>query len=206
MCKGKHHVSICSSFPHRDNSKDAQPNASTLDPNASACVGNTGSERSVALQTALAKVNDKEEGKVRVLFDSGSQESFITVKAVERLGLQAVRRERLGTKAFGRSEAEMEMRDVIQFSLHGKKKVRIEAFVLQDIADIPNIHVDCIKRDYPHLTNIFFSEVSRCYTLEVGCLVVNDNEIGRQRSFWAKVLQRLMSIILTMATLKFAFR
>ena len=177
LCKGKHHISICSSFPHRDNSKDAQPNASTLDPNASAYVGNTGSERSVALQTALAKVNDKEEGKVRVLFDSGSQKSFITVKAVKRLGLQAVRRERLGIKAFGRSEAEIEMRDVIQFSLgplHGKKKVRIEAFVVQDIADIPNIHVECIKKDYPHLTNIFFSDVSRCDTLEVGCLVGSD--------------------------------
>ena len=154
-----------------------QPNASTLDPNASAYVGNTHSERSAVVQTALAKVNDKEEGKVRVLFDSGSQKSFITVKAVDRLGLQAVRRERLGIKAFGRSEAEIEMRDVIQFSLgplHGKKEVRIEAFVVQDIADIPNIHVECIKKDYPHLTNIFFSDVSRCDTLEVGCLVGSD--------------------------------
>ena len=61
LCKGKHHVSICSIFPHRDNNKDAQPNASTLNPNASAYVGNTGSEWSVALQTAMAKVNDKEE-------------------------------------------------------------------------------------------------------------------------------------------------
>ena len=114
---------------------------------------------------------------MRVLFDSGSQKSFITAKVVERLGLQAVRRERLGIKAFGRSEAEIEMRDVIQLSsgpLHGKKRVRIEVFVVQDIADIPNIHVEHIKKDYSHLTNIFFSDVSRCETLEVGCLVGSD--------------------------------
>ena len=34
----------------------------------------------------------------------------------------------------------------------------------------------------------------------------NEHEIGRQVSFWAKVLQRLISIILTMATLTLAFR
>lgn len=34
----------------------------------------------------------------------------------------------------------------------------------------------------------------------------NENEIGRQVSFWAEVLQRLISIILTMSTLTLAFR
>ena len=141
LCKGKHHVSICSSFPDRDNNKDAQPNASSLNPNASAYVGNTGLERSVALQTAMAKVNDKEEGKVRVLFDSGSQE-FNNSQGSRKVRFASCEKGRLGIKAFGRSEAEIEMRDVIQLSLgplHGKKRVRIEVFVVQDIADIPNM-------------------------------------------------------------------
>ena len=34
----------------------------------------------------------------------------------------------------------------------------------------------------------------------------NENEIGRQVSFWAKVLQRLISIILKMAVLTLLFR
>ena len=34
----------------------------------------------------------------------------------------------------------------------------------------------------------------------------NENEIGRQMLFWAKVLQRLISIILKMAALTLAFR
>ena len=66
-------MSICPSFPHRDNSKDVQPKASMLHPNVSAYMGITGSERSVALQTAMAEVKDKEEGKLRVLFKTGSQ-------------------------------------------------------------------------------------------------------------------------------------
>ena len=174
FCKGKHHFSICSSFAQ---DKEAQPKSSNLNPNASAYVGNTGSGRSVALQTALAKVNDKKEGNVRVLFDSGSHKSFVTAKAVGRLGLRPVRKERLGIKAFGRSDAEVEMRDVVEFSLgpmRGEKKVKIQAFVVNNIASIPNIQVERVKKNYPHLMNVYFSDVSRCDTLEVSCLVGSD--------------------------------
>ena len=174
FCKGKHHFIICSSFAQ---DKEAQPKSSNLNPNASAYVGNTGSGRSVALQTALAKVNDKKEGNVRVLFDSGSHKSFVTAKAVGRLGLRPVRKERLGSKAFGRSDAEVEMRDVVEFSLgpmRGEKKVKIQAFVVNNIASIPNIHVERVKKNYPHLMNVYFSDVSRCDTLEVSCLVGSD--------------------------------
>ena len=176
FCKGKHHFSICSSFA-QDKVKEVQPKSSNLNPNANAYVGNTGSGRSVALQTALAKVNDKKEGNVRVLFDSGSHKSFVTAKAVDRLGLRPVRKERLGIKAFGRNDAEVEMREVVQFSLgsmQGEKKVKIEAFVVNDIASIPNVHVERVKKKYPHLVNVYFSDVSRCDTLEVGCLVGSD--------------------------------
>ena len=184
ICKGKHHHAICSSSS-QDKETQPKPSAPSLDPNANVWVGNTGSEGSVALQTALAKVDAKKEGNdvtVRVLFDTGSQKSFITAKAVGRLGLRPVRKENLGIKAFGRKEAEEGMRDVIELSLlgpQGEKKVSIEAFVVEDIATISNVHVEIVKKQYAHLKNVYFSDVSRYEdTLEIDCLVGSD-------FFWA---------------------
>ncbi len=54
---------------------------------------------------------------MRVLFDTGSQKTFISKKAARQLDVRHVRSEELGIKAFGRSEAEVEMRDVYKFSV-----------------------------------------------------------------------------------------
>ena len=62
-----------------------------LNPNAASWVGSASlapsSSTKVALQTAMAVVNDREERRARVLFDCGSQRSLITAKAVADLGL-----------------------------------------------------------------------------------------------------------------------
>jgi len=61
ICKGKYHHAICTSASH-DKETHPKPSAPSLNPNANAWVGNTGSEGSVALQTALAKAEAKKEG------------------------------------------------------------------------------------------------------------------------------------------------
>ena len=115
---------------------------------------------------------------MRVLFDSGSHRSFITAKAVSKLDLRPVRRERLGIKAFGSSEAESAEREVVEISLgplNGSNHVKIEAFVVNDIASIPNIHVEVVKETFLHLTNVWFSDVCRNDDfLEIDCLVGSD--------------------------------
>ena len=58
----------------------------------------------MALQTALARVEGKEKNRVRVLYDSGSQRTFISAKAVKRLDLKSLREENLAIKKFGESE------------------------------------------------------------------------------------------------------
>ena len=72
--RGRHHVSICTACFPRANKSQAQqsrqqeakhaPNTSVLNATAPSWVGSTGSGDSVALQTALAKVNAKKESKV----------------------------------------------------------------------------------------------------------------------------------------------
>ena len=179
LCKGKgHHIAICSSFAQPKETRP-EPSATQLDPTASAWIGYTGLGTSVALQTALANVCSKEGRKVRVLFDTGSHKTFITAKTVGKLGLETVRRERLGIKAFGRKTAEIEMREVVELSLKDLngmgKEVRIEAFVVDTIADIANIHIEVIKEQYPYLKDLYFSDISKAEdTLEVDCLIGSD--------------------------------
>ena len=167
-CKAKHHASICASIPSKPEIKDApiSDQRNKLNPSAAAWVGSMCSGDTVALQTALANVNDKKDGNVRVLFDSGSHRSFISADAVAKLGLKRVGRERLGIKAFGSKEAMESERDLVEFYLvplkRGEKRVKILCFVVDNITSITNIHVEQVKKHYPHLQRIYFSDVSRC--------------------------------------------
>ena len=184
-----HHFLICCSnkaISHICETKEAtQPSnasATHLNPSATSWVGSTGSfssapdERGVALQTALARVRDRKESKVRVLFDSGSQKTFISAKVAEKLALKPLREESLGIKTFGQSEPEIKKRAVYELSLEplsdSGKSVRVEAFLVDDICTISNIHVEQVKRNYKHLRSIYFSDVSRSEDLlEIDILV-----------------------------------
>ena len=194
-CKGKHHFLICTSRQCKPSgavrsnasaSKEVQqPQASTgehpLNPSAEAWVGSTGSfcptsgER-VALQTALARVEGNEKCKVRVLYDSGSQKTFISAKVVNKLGLKPLREEELGIKTFGRNEPEVKKRAVYELSLGSlngnARSVRVQAFVVDEISTINNIHVEEIKKSYAHLSNVYFSDVCRSADfLEIDILI-----------------------------------
>jgi len=77
-------------------------------------VGSAGSlQGKVALQTALAVINVRKDCRVRVLFDSGSQKSFIITKAVGNLYIRPVRNDRLGIKCFGKEEVNTAIRVVV---------------------------------------------------------------------------------------------
>eukprot|EP00794_Sanderia_malayensis_P017243 gene17243-biopygen14837 len=185
-CKGNHHQLICNSTTADAAPKETRPQATApaMDPNAAAWVGvgNTSSGGQVALQTALAVVNGNREKIVRVLFDTGSHKTFITSEAVGKLGLEPVRSERLGIKAFGSKEPDVACRDVVNLSLggvRGKKNVSIEAYVVDDISSIQNIHVEHVKKNYEYLSHVYFSDVCRDKeTLLIDCLVGSD-------FFWA---------------------
>ena len=173
-CNGRYHISIGvahipdakDSRPQQSHQQDAMhsPSTSLLNANAPSWVGSTVSGDRVGLQTALAKVNAKKESKVRVLFDTGSHRFFISAKVVSKLGLRPVRSEQLGIKPFGSVNAEYRMRDIVEaslYSLSGNNCVKIECFVVEDIANISNCHAEIAKKKYSHLHNIWFSDVCR---------------------------------------------
>ena len=71
----------------------------------------------------------------------------------------------LAIKKFGESEPEIKKREVYEVTLAPLKKngdgVKVEAFVVDEISTIHNIHVERIKKDYAHLCNVYFSDVCR---------------------------------------------
>ena len=168
-CNGKHHISLCYFSKDSTVSKNPSPlrpsappfvGTSTGSTNVASCTNSLGPGSSAALQTALAVVNGNDKVKVRVLFDSGSQKTFVTPTVVERAKLQVVRKENLGIKAFGSETAERKLRDVVELDLRaarGGKRVKVEAYVVEKISEISNCHVEIVKSKYKHLADIEFS-------------------------------------------------
>ena len=182
-CNGKHHISLCYFSKDSTVSKNPSPlrpsappfvGTSTGSTNVASCTNSLGPGSSAALQTALAVVNGNDKVKVRVLFDSGSQKTFVTPTVVERAKLQVVRKENLGIKAFGSETAERKLRDVVELDLRaarGGKRVKVEAYVVEKISEISNCHVEIVKSKYKHLADIEFSDVSDEISLQVDVLV-----------------------------------
>ena len=169
-CKDKHHVSICNKPKHGalgiNVSEETSPKScsAALNPNATTWVGSTYCGERVALQTALGKVKEERECVMRVLFDAGSHQSFITAKAVAKVGLQAVKQERLSVKTFGMDEAETKVRDIVDFelfSVNGEQSARIQCYVVDEIATIPNERIDLVKRNFDYLKQIYFSDATK---------------------------------------------
>ena len=190
ICQGKHHVSICKSRPNTPiGNKETlvKPSAPPpLNANATSWVGSTSSGGNVALQTALASVEGVKKETVRVLFDTGSHKSFISAEAVSRIGLRPVRKEELGIMTFGSTVAEVKTRDVVEVCLvpmRGKKKITLQCFVVDEISSIPNVHPEVVRETFPHLHEIWFSDICRHKErLQVDILIGSDNLWNFQES------------------------
>ena len=188
FCQGKHHylicnVGSCSSAVVQDKQIDVLKAAAptpSLSPTAASWVGTTvsSSKQRVALQTALAAVEGKKEGKLRVLFDTGSQRTFVSMRAVHRLDLKPIREESLSIKVIGRSEPETALRSIYEIPLlplQGGRKVSVEAFLIEEISNIRNEHIEKVTKHYPHLQNLVFSDSSRQEDfLEIDLLIGSD--------------------------------
>ena len=70
----------------------------------------------------------------------------------------------MSIKLFGSNEAENRLREVVEFHLfpvEGGKGGKISCFVVDNIGNISNVHLEEVKHVYPHLNLIWFSDVCR---------------------------------------------
>jgi len=158
-CKGFHHASLCKAKPQKPSGESGpQPiEASTVISASSRLVG---MESRIDLQTAQALIKGSRQGRVRVLFDSGSHRSFVTTKAVSNCKLQFVRKECLSISTFSQRGMDLGLREVARFDvmpLHGSKEQPIEPYVVPDIAHISN------ERGGPYWLQYTLSLVGSCW-------------------------------------------
>ena len=187
-CNGSHHVALCDkdrkveSKEEKSACPENEPNLANVNtsvqvtsPNSNMHVG-TGSL--VALQTARSILRGEREARVRVLFDTGSHRSFVTSKAANLVKPKGIRWELLGIDTFGQKCVNAEQREVVELKLestNGNRVSSLEAFVVPEICSVQNSHVELARREYPHLKNIWFSDVCKSdEQLEIDVLIGSD--------------------------------
>ena len=129
-------------------------------------IGNVhvGTKCMVALQTAQGILKGERVKRVRVLFDSGIQKSFVTSRAMNDAKLHVVRNEWLEVSTFGGATKEGKMREVVDFeinSIKGNRSVRVEALVVPQICQVRNDHLEIVNGEYSHLKDFWLSDVCK---------------------------------------------
>ena len=182
--KGKHHISICESGsdwrniePKGTGNNDNKDGKHNNDSNG--FVGHTGCD-GILLQTAIANICLADTTEVKnctgILFDSGSQRSYISEKVRTRLQLKTIRREKVIIKTFGQtSDSEVQKLDVVQLNIKNKFDnafTLIEALCVPTICSpLTNQHI-AITRELEEFKDLKFAKcISDSTTLSVGILI-----------------------------------
>ena len=167
--KGKHNEAICVAEQHAKeptgiiSAKRAWPTAS------------------VAYQTVIAKVrslNGTKEVKCRILLDSGSARSFMTQRLAEEIGSKPLEQ---GTKQRFEGlnqvfqELQTERHNIHLESLCGSYKTTMEVKTLPKITTVGNPSPVRLKKVYPHLKDVFFTDVTSSKELEVQLLLGSEH-------------------------------
>ena len=179
-CSGRHHQSICPSHSHTprhtqgdnpqkpdDEKEHANRNPKQLTevkehPTIATITHTT--KGSVLLQTARANVsNESKSAPARILFDTGSQRSYIRKSLQHRLGLNPIGKETLQLNTFGENESKRENCDVFKINLANKSggsSVEITAIGFPTIcAPLPS-SIDA--SEYPHLDGLELADFDPC--------------------------------------------
>ena len=118
---GKHHSSICYRNENDSSTKESAQEASGLNPQAppfkaTSLLIDTGG--TILLQTAKAPVvnPDDNRGELRLIFDSGSQQSYISERAKRKLALRVLGKRDMKIMTFGAKEANGHFGEIVRVS------------------------------------------------------------------------------------------
>jgi hypothetical protein len=121
-CSGRHHQSICAQINKKNDNEAAKNEEPKLETNSNLTVTATRvSKGTVLLQTARAiATNGKKSIPVRVLFDTGSQRTYITNSVQKRLNLKPTSKETLNLNTFGDNTFKRKNCDVYKLTLESR--------------------------------------------------------------------------------------
>ena len=140
-------MSICENASHGSGTSEIQSQGSNVvasdgderrsNENKSSTTVYVDSNSSVLLQTAIAHVSRVHQlhpvVNMRILFDSGSQKSYISERAKAKLNLLPKRKEKLLIKTFSQENEQLKECDVVEFcvsELRESSKVQMTALAL----------------------------------------------------------------------------
>ena len=116
-CKRRHHQSIC------DAGKPLTQAGVTTESNGTTTTSNMGNKGTVLLQTArttATNIDGSKSATVRVLFDSGSQRSYVSNRLKKTLKLKPVKNETLNLNTFGNSKFRKQNCDLVELHLEDR--------------------------------------------------------------------------------------
>jgi len=152
-CNRRHHQSICEKQPLPPKSDDVEQ---TVNATASTDSKPNKGKRVILLQTARAvAVGPAGRVPIRILFDSGSQLSYITKTLKERLGIEPLRKEKLHLNTFGSATFDSRSCDVVRFQIqasNGGEFLEVVAYTSPVIcSSLPAVVNAC---EYEHLDGL----------------------------------------------------
>ena len=182
-CNGRHHVSICPGSGTRNPPVTAgAENSQVLDASTSTNLS-VGARNPILLQTAsTTAVNPSDtsaRGTIRFILDGGSQRSYITSEAKEKLCLPTEWREKIVIKTFGSNEKSVKECEVVKVGLEtkGEGTLQLNALVVPFICDSLTSQPTCESSEtYRHLDGLELADpVPTGVTLQVDMLVGSDH-------------------------------
>ena len=189
-CKRKHHTSICeekqenpnqsSSYQMKENSNSnsSQPPTHTTAKNTTH-MGATHSlhpTNHILMQSAVTKIRGagKQYRQARILFDTGSQRTFITQDMMHKLELKPTGKELLDVTTFGSFQSTRKTYDIVSFSISTEtENITIKALVTPIIC--PPLSVMEKLKIPPALKGLKFADrLQSPENLDVDIIIGND--------------------------------
>jgi hypothetical protein len=140
-----------------------------------------GANKMVLLQTAVAEVTNPRDpsraSKVGIVFDGGSQKSYLTQRVKDKLALTVDSKKYLSIAAFGSRKGRPKQCEVVRLAVQTKRgdSQALEVFVVPHICDpiTSEAAVTCV-RTYSHLSQLDLADITPDEAMEVDLLIGSD--------------------------------
>ncbi|XP_044184810.1 uncharacterized protein LOC122964955 [Acropora millepora] len=183
ICSGNQHMSICENANRGSSVVVSDRGERRSNENKSSTTVYVDSNTSILLQTAIAPVSVVHQWhpvvNMRILFDSGSQRSYLSERARAKLNLLPKRKEKLLIKTFGQENEQLRECDVVEFCVRGLSegsKVQMTALAVPLICSpLKDQAVQFAQQCYSHLADLELADhPSEDCGSEVDLLIGND--------------------------------
>ena len=170
-CGQQHHQSICSLSNHKkpaDSTKEnpdphsqTKPGDSAETTTATSATSTSRKGKAVLLQTAQCIATNADSMRsttVRVLFDTGSQRTYITNSLKSRLGLKPVEKESLRLNTLGDDRVRKETCDIVKLSLQKGDGERVDVAALSFPVICSSLPLKVEVNAYPHIEGLALAD------------------------------------------------